>query len=455
MKRYKLYSILICYLLIFQSCEKFLDKKNDDRLVVPKTLEDLQAILNDVTIMNTNTPAFMEETADDFFVTDATFDSDPYSQPLHVWEPFIYNHAGAIDWSMSYLSIYNSNLVLELIENIDRNSNNEVMWNNIKGSALFYRAFRNLNLCWSFSKAYDEGTAQQDLGIVIRLGSDFNVPSVRASVKESYQHIISDLDAASQYLANNPINPYRPSKAAVYGLFARTYLSMRNYELAYKYANLALELKNDLVNFNNSSDVGTGNNPFKPYPYNKEVVFYSEMSNSTTFKAPSNGLIDTVLYSSYATNDKRKTVFFRANGKYQRFKGTYASSNLLLFSGIATDELYLIRAEAHARSGRVTEAMADLNLLLQNRYLTGQLNPLSATTKEQALAFILTERRKELLMRGLRWMDLKRLNKEGANITLKRVLKGKTYTLPPNDNRYAIPLPNDIIQLTGMPQNPR
>jgi hypothetical protein len=54
----------------------------------------------------------------------------------------------------------------------------------------------------------------------------------------------------------------------------------------------------------------------------------------------------------------------------------------------------------------------------------------------------------------LRWMDLKRLNKIGANITITRTLNGKTYTLVPNSPRYAIELPPVVIGLTGMPQNP-
>jgi len=56
-------------------------------------------------------------------------------------------------------------------------------------------------------------------------------------------------------------------------------------------------------------------------------------------------------------------------------------------------------------------------------------------------------------MRTLRYTDLKRLNKEGANITLTRFIKGQTYTLLPNDPRYALPIPDDVIQVSGMPQN--
>lgn len=80
---------------------------------------------------------------------------------------------------------------------------------------------------------------------------------------------------------------------------------------------------------------------------------------------------------------------------------------------------------------------------------------MTANSHAEALNIILKERRKELLIRGLRWSDLKRYNRGGANITLTRTVNGQTYTLSPNDLRYAVAIPEDIITLTGMPQNPR
>jgi hypothetical protein len=46
--------------------------------------------------------------------------------------------------------------------------------------------------------------------------------------------------------------------------------------------------------------------------------------------------------------------------------------------------------------------------------------PITAGSSDEASQLILQERRKELLFRGLRWIDIKRLNKEGAGIVLKR-----------------------------------
>ena len=88
--------------------------------------------------------------------------------------------------------------------------------------------------------------------------------------------------------------------------------------------------------------------------------------------------------------------------------------------------------------------MADLNTLLLNRWKTNEFKPLTAAGADAALKLILNERRKELLIRGLRWMDIKRLNREGANIALNRTVNGQNYTLEPNDPGFALPLPEDI-----------
>jgi hypothetical protein len=114
-----------------------------------------------------------------------------------------------------------------------------------------------------------------------------------------------------------------------------------------------------------------------------------------------------------------------------------------------------MRAESFARVGDKDAALLNLNTLLEKRWKSGTFTPVSAASDEEALAIILAERRKELVMRGLRFMDLKRLNKEGANITLTRVVEGQVYTLPPNDLRYALAIPEQVIEVSGLTQNPR
>jgi hypothetical protein len=135
------------------------------------------------------------------------------------------------------------------------------------------------------------------------------------------------------------------------------------------------------------------------------------------------------------------------NGSYNR--------SIYPFTGLAVDEVYLIRAEMYARANKKDEALGDLNAVLLNRYKAGSFTPVTAATPEAALAIILEERRKELVFRGLRFTDVKRFNKEGKAITLTRSVNGVTYTLPPNDRRYALPIPPDELLLNDVQQNQR
>ncbi|TDQ75379.1 RagB/SusD family nutrient uptake outer membrane protein [Sphingobacterium yanglingense] len=448
--------VILCLgiLLGTLSCEKFLEEKSDKSLVTPSSIEDLQALLDDAVTMNTSTPGFMESMADDIFLTPSTLASIASGYSLiYSYNPEYYSYGN--DWSKSYQVVYNANLCLERLEDIGRSMVNKSSWDNVRGTALFFRSYYYLLLAWQHAKVYDESTAGHDLGVVLRTGSDFNVKSVRSSVRETYEQIIGDLKDASLCLPDHPQHVMRPSKAAVYGLLARTYLSMSIPDSALKYVDRALAIKNKLMDYNVDSDINgsIGNTvPFKKF--NKEIVFYTEMFAGFGLHRPARAKIDTLLYASYDDNDLRKAGFFRANSGYHQFKGSYAADANIFFSGIAVDELYLIRAECNARLGNVERAMSDLNSLLKSRW-NNKVNyvHLQVTTAQVALELILRERRKELLMRGLRWIDIKRLNKEGAGISPTRIVDGKIFQLEPNDKFYALPLPDDIIRITGIEQN--
>src|SRR3546814_18218946 len=77
------------------------------------------------------------------------------------------------------------------------------------------------------------------------------------------------------------------------------------------------------------------------------------------------------------------------------FRGSYHQSSVP-FSGLATAEVYLIRAECYARTGNVAAAMEDVNTLLEKRWKAGTYFPFSAHTAEEALSLLLNERRTEL-----------------------------------------------------------
>ncbi len=434
-------------------CHKFLDVKSDKKLVVPQMLNDIQGLLDDATTMNLNTtPSYGESSADDYFLTPASLAPVNVYSDIYFWKPMTYRFQN--DWSLGYLAIYNANLALDLLKNVDRNTANAAAWDNTKGSALFFRAFYELLLVGQFGLAYDSQSSSIDLGIVLRRSSDFNVPSKRSSVADCYNAILTDLQEALPLLPNHPQHVFRPSKAAAHALLARTHLYMRNYEAGLTSTEAALNLKSTLMDYNNDTDIFslTAAVPFKPF--NKEVIFYTQIYGGFGLHTPSRASIVPELYNSYHNDDLRRTIFFLANGTAQRFKGSYASHNTSLFTGLAVDELYVTQAECLVHLDRLAEGMNVLNHLLKTRWRsTVVYRPLVANDKAEALAKIRTERRKSLLMRGLRWMDIKRWNKEGADITLTRTMDGVTYSLLPNSPRYALSLPADVIEQTGMPQN--
>ena len=81
---------------------------------------------------------------------------------------------------------------------------------------------------------------------------------------------------------------------------------------------------------------------------------------------------------------------------------------------------------------------------------------ITAVNTQEALQKILTEHRKELCFRGLRWTDLRHLNHDPLfQKTLTRTIFGQNYSLPPNDIKYVFPLPDSEILYSGVQQNPR
>jgi len=441
MKRINLYILLLALTGTFASCKKFLDEKPDKRLKIPTTVEDYQALLDGSFDMNLSTATSGILSADDYYQTDADFNGlDIYTRNLYTWETNSIADNAPNDWSSSYGQVYNTNIALEGLDKIAKTGVNGAKWDNVKGSALFYRGRVFLEAATLWAKAYDNATASTDLGIPLKMTSNFDEKTTRASVKETYDRILLDLKTAANLLPVNAINNMRPSKAAAYAYLSRAYLSMRDYPNAGKYADSALLINNTLLDYQTIGMMYLYKNP-------EVVMVFTTMFGRVDFKIPED------FYNSYASNDNRKSLFFdfnRDGSIYYSNTEDYTS----YFTGIANDELYLTRAECFARAGNTSDAMKDLNTLLKKRI--SRFVDLTAADANAALRLILTERRKELLMRGTRWMDLKRLNKEPEfKVTLKRVAAGKTYELLPDDAKYALPIPSKIVSLAGIPQNPR
>lgn len=454
-KTYFIYIALVIITVNNISCKKFLNNKQDKSLIVPSSLFDLQAILDGNTMTIAATPSMGEISCDDYFVPISTFNKLNVAElNYYTWQYYFF--ATGNDWSNGYARIYNANLCLDILKDIERTNSNSKSYDNIHGSALFFRSYYLLWLLWDYSKAYDKSTANSDLGIILRTSSALEGPTQRATVQECYQLIIKDLKTAIQLLPITPLNNRRPSKIAAYGLLTRCYLSQNDYANALLNADSCLNLNNSLLNYNDPKDFINGLDATKPFSAdNKEIIFYSDFNNSNSgIYRTSKSRIDSILINNFNSDDLRLKAYFKINKDgYYQFKGSYGLTTNSTFSGIAVDEILLSRAECYIREENIQKGLMDLNRLLTTRYKTNSFIAYKNLTKDSALNEVLKERRKELILRGLRWMDLKRLNKLGRNIILKRNTGEKTYTLLPNAAHYALPIPEDIINITGMKQN--
>lgn len=462
MKRFT--HIVLVFMVTIMSCQKqndWLDAKREQSDVVPTTLDDFQAIL-DNSVMNTYYPIVGQLGADNYYVPDDNIGViNAVERNSYLWARDIFEGGTSADYTSCYTVIGYANIVLEGLEDLELNVSNLAYYNSIKGQALFFRASMFSELTSIFCKPFDTNTAATDLGICVRIRSNINQIEPRSSVQNAHNQIIADLKLASTLLPVGQSHKTRPSKPAAFALLARTYLLIEDYVNAKQYADSALKYAGDLLDFN-SNTISTS----KPYRFpdflsgNDEIIFYAyTLGSSTTTPNESfnRAFVDSALYNSYDDDDLRKTYFYgvATSGK-PKFKGTYAGIGKN-FSGIATNEIYLIRAECNARLDNPAGAASDLNDLLEKRFRIGTYSPVEITDADSALVKILEERRKELPFTGqIRWQDLRRLNKDArfAKI-LTRNVNGMLYQLPPNDKRYIYPFPQDEIDYTGIPQNER
>jgi hypothetical protein len=459
------YFTISCILFLLTACgktEDWLNIKRNKADVLPASLSDLQAIMDNDIYMNNNYPVLGLVGTDNFYIPDNRMGSASRAgRNAYIWAKDIYEGGFAPEFSNPYQKIAYANIVLERLDLVDVTANNKIEWENVKGQALFIRSFCNYYLANLFCKAYDSLTAVTDPGLPLRVISDPSIHVGRSALRQTYQHMINDAMMATELLPVIPQYGTRASKVAAYALLAKIYLNMQVYDQSLKFAELCLAAKGDLLDYN--SDLVQPGSTYRFPSYlnaggNPEIIFFAQGYGTSEVTAGSGvAFADPQLYSTYEENDLRKSLFFRqhANGLMEPM-GRYSGNNRL-FAGMSLNEVYFIRMECKARSDNPAAAMADLNMLLRKRYVTNTFTDISESDTEKVLQLILNERRKELALHTLsRWEDLRRLNKEPRfAVTLSRNSNGSTYALAPNDKRYVFPIPLDEIRLNGIEQNER
>ncbi|WP_158280785.1 RagB/SusD family nutrient uptake outer membrane protein [Pararcticibacter amylolyticus] len=457
--------IVVVSLFADVACKQneWLDVSNNKALIIPSTLEDYQAILDNDQVMNAGYPVM------GLIGTDVQYIGDQNSLNLitereknaYLWEKDVYrNYPQITDWNNPYKMVAAANIVLDgLADRKEQRDASPLLYDKVRGSALFFRAIAYYSLAQLFCKPYREESAASDPGLPLRLVADVNVGGGRASVADTYKQIVSDLATAVPLLPERTDLVTRPARPAALALLSKVFLAMERYDDAFFSADKVLAGGFELLDFNLLSK--TARFPFPPLirtaTANTEILFYATGIQYATVRGySSRSGIPAALLQLYEPKDLRRAVFYTSSGSLTVFKGCYSAATQI-FCGLATNEVLLIRAECYARMNRVTEALADLNLLLAKRYESAGFQPFTAQDPTAVLARILEERKKELPLTGqLRWEDLRRLNRDSRfAVTLKREVGNTEYVLPPDDPRYVLPVPDYEISLNPMPQNER
>ncbi len=447
--------VTACY-----GCRKasVLDAYPDSRSLTLSSLEDVERLLANSYLYDWESNLF-SVVADDYTISTNLFNRlNLRDQSMYQWNDDYLNSIDKLeDWDNYYSKIYVANVVIEYLDRILKSFVPQQISRlfYLEGSALFIRAMANFQLNILFADVYSPNTSS--LGTPLKLTTSLDEPIERKPLPEVFEQIEKDILAAIQFFEEsdyrNPnTNPL--STAAAYAFAARLYLYMGRYELSLRYSQLALGNKPDaLLDFNNfqSGSVNSFLQPDILYP----TSYLSHNSLLLIFLIQNEAPLSPELAATLHSEDQRLRLFYRkANNNYY-YNNPYNNSPFVGFAGITLSEMFLNQMESEARLYRTDSAKAHLKEWVRCRYAPAYTPDIDQLSYPELLSTILLERRKEFVFRNIRLSDVKRLNRDYENITLKRALNNTTITLAPNDPRLVLLIPRFVIQTSLLEQNKR
>ncbi|WP_316821769.1 RagB/SusD family nutrient uptake outer membrane protein [Pedobacter gandavensis] len=383
-------------------------------------------------------------------------------------------------WTLLYKVIDNMNNVITKIDASEGTAEKKAR---IKGQALALRANSYLNLVTYYQFNYQLNPNAKAVPLYTKPTNPASVAQPKATLEEIYKVIIADLTEAERLLPtyNRPgTTKYKINIDVVHGLLARTYLNIGKWDLATEQALAAKknypymaadEYANGFNDLKNSEWIwGQGQQPDQS---NASYSFhYIDVSSTSSYYY--SFMADPNFKKLFDDNDIRSKLFLwdglpsrEGYLRYQkfRFRPDVTADIVMMRSA----EMTLIAAEGYARAENLSKAVETLNELLSAR--KANVYVLGSKTKDQLIADILIERRKELWGEGFALSDILRtqsavvrkpaLGSDGQPLKVtvitptgpKEVLAKQHTTLRfpnstdfvPNSPYYLIPIPQSEL----------
>lgn len=457
MKQYKhnFFRLIVCCLVI-SGCDNYLE-------IMPKgvtlltTVDDYDRWLNEETLargISGTSAGRINYLGDNVDLVNITSPPTTISELVYIWALQFSTDmtADPVFWGEHYAKINQFNTVLLGVDQATGGSASRVR--SLKAEAFLGRALEYFYLLNLYGKPYDAATADQDLAVPFVTSNDVSqVVPPRSTVAEVYKQIIDDINIAIPDLsADNSSNRYRGSRAAAYSVLARIYFYTRNYPEAQRNAELALQQGNAImIDFN-------GDLPPSSYTNLQPDVIYGR---AMSLDVP----VTLDFMRSFANDDLRVRMFYLNADNYTftiRGSTTFLPHRMtpilqLTNTGTSVQEMKLIIAECAARSNDLPLALQQLDDVRKNRFATASYVRFESSDQEAVLQEVLKERRHELPFSGLRWFDMRRLDKENRMQTVNRynAAGDLVASLPPGSDRYTLQIPIQALSFNpGMPQNP-
>lgn len=362
--------------------------------------------------------------------------------------------------STQYIWNFHRDMIYKINEVI-ANADNAIAGDGTKGVAHAFRAMIYLDMARMYEFLPNDRTsnineAGNDVeNLTVPIIKDAIVPRnpvvdiPRATREEMFNFILEDLDIAEALVTKlNDENKELPHLDAVYGLKARLYMWVGDYENARKYARLAIENSNaQVMTERDCLDTTTGFNTMDKWMWGSQFKENSEAVNTgiinwTSWMSPEAqygysaagaiAMIDAAMYERISNNDFRKLMFKAPAGhtleNRVEYIDSYAAGAFPVYTAIKfrpndgnaedykigaaaayplmrLEEMYFIEAEAaeHLNAGEGIALLKEFMTKHRDSSYTFNANA-------DAIEEIVFQKRVELWGEGQTFFDIKRLN---------------------------------------------
>ena len=349
------------------------------------------------------------------------------------------------------------------------------------GEVYCARALAYSELLKCFCKAYDPATADSELGVVLADTYFGEKPAKRASLKESYEFVIRDLEKAEEMLdeENDYYDAPYFTNASAHAVHARLALYMQDWDAAISHSSTLID--SDAFALATARSYVNANQTYLQYLWTNDTSFeniwrigytvtsyggaqgsvFLNFTNDYTYYYPDYVPAQWVL-SLYGAGDMRYDAYFaNAQTGYShqltwplliKYYGNEALMQNLIYhvnmpKPLRLAEQYLIRAEAYCEKGNFAQASSDLTALRMSRYSSGGNISVNGSNWRETIS---DERVRELYMEGFRLHDLKRWGKGFERTPQSQTQsEGSSMKIEAGNPLFVWPIPNHEIVSPG------